>query len=171
MNERPTGEGFSDEQRAGLEARQADRDRTLAAMHSLEQMLAAAAPGRNHPWRDAVLEALAQLQATARQELDNAERPDSLLSDVKRTQPLLASRVRAVRAQYRQILEAIDALRAEFGAHPEDAIDVGDARERLSWLLTAMRHQRARESDLIYEAYYDAFRTDLMRDRPSTEWH
>jgi hypothetical protein len=34
-------------------------------------------------------------------------------------------------------------------------------RQRLGWVLTSLRHQRARESDLIYEAYYDAFRVDL----------
>ena len=28
------------------------------------------------------------------------------------------------------------------------------------------RHQRARESDLIYEAYYAAFRTDLGHPAP-----
>ena len=39
--------------------------------------------------------------------------------------------------------------------------DYADVRQRLSWLLTALRHQRARESDLIYEAYYDAFDTEL----------
>ena len=32
------------------------------------------------------------------------------------------------------------------------------------WVLTALRHVRARESDLIYEAYYDAFRADLEED-------
>lgn len=36
---------FSESQRAGLEVRQADQDRTLAGMHHLEAMLAAAAPG------------------------------------------------------------------------------------------------------------------------------
>ena len=36
---------FSESQRAGLEVRQADQDRTLAGMHRLEAMLAAAAPG------------------------------------------------------------------------------------------------------------------------------
>jgi hypothetical protein len=40
-------------------------------------------------------------------------------------------------------------------------VDFADLRERLAWLLTALRHQRARESDLIYEAYYEAFRADL----------
>ncbi len=42
-----------------------------------------------------------------------------------------------------------------------DPVDFADLRERLAWLMTALRHQRARESDLIYEAYYEAFKADL----------
>lgn len=42
---------LSESQRAGLEVRQADQDRTLSAMHRLEAMLAAAAPGREQEWR------------------------------------------------------------------------------------------------------------------------
>ena len=34
-------------------------------------------------------------------------------------------------------------------------------RQRIGWVLTSLRHQRARESDLIYEAYYDAFNVEL----------
>jgi hypothetical protein len=36
--------------------------------------------------------------------------------------------------------------------------------ERRAWVLAGLRHQRARESGLIYEAYYDAFRSDIPRD-------
>src|SRR6184192_2156555 len=86
-------------QQEGLRTRHADQDRTLAAMHRLEAALAAAAPGREAPWRDAVLEALAVLDdATA--EHANTERADSLLADVARTQPRLRTRVRGLRAQY-----------------------------------------------------------------------
>jgi hypothetical protein len=45
---------FTESQRAGLEVRQADQDRTLAGMHRLEAMLAAAAPGREQEWRSEV---------------------------------------------------------------------------------------------------------------------
>jgi hypothetical protein len=40
----------------------------------------------------------------------------------------------------------------------------GDIRQRLTWVLAGLRYQRARESDLIYEAYYDAFGSDIPRD-------
>ena len=56
-------------------------------------------------------------------------------------------------------------IRAELAKPDDDSTDFADVRQRLAWLLTALRHQRARESDLIYEAYYDAFETELTLDR------
>ena len=101
-------------------------------------------------------------EATA-EEADNAQAPDSLLSDLARTQPWLRNRVRGVRIQYQQIRHSLGSLRQELeGA--AGAADYADMRQRLGWVLTGLRHQRARESDLIYEAYYDAFRADLAAE-------
>ena len=97
-------------------------------------------------------------------EADNAERPDSLLSDIARTQPRLRNRVRGVRLQYRQLQDALAVLRQELDEHSGAASDFSDTRQRLGWLLTSLRHQRARESDLIYEAYFEAFRADLAAE-------
>ena|SRR5687768_8837706 len=157
-------QGFSDVQRVELETRQADQDRTFAAIHALEAALASAAPGREQAWRDAVLAALEVLDAATAEEQANASRPDSLLSDIQRTQPLLRNRARGVRLQYRQLCEHITALRRELGEYAGDEVDYADLRQRLAWLLTALRHQRARESDLIYEAYYEAFQRDIEED-------
>lgn len=156
--------GFSPSQRAGLDARTADQDRTLAAMHDLEGALGEAAPGREASWREKVIAALAVLRDATRQEDDNANQPDSLLSDIKRTQPLLASRVRALRAQYRQLHDAIASLLREMEEHGGGDADYADIRQRAAWVLAALRHQRARESDLIYEAYYEAFKAELGAD-------
>jgi hypothetical protein len=150
-----------DLKRAGLESRQADQDRTLIAAHRLEAALTAAAPGRQAAWVDEVQNALRLLQAAIAEEADDAERPDSLLSDIARTQPWLRNRVRGVRMQHKQIRDAIGSLNRELDEHPESAADFADVRQRLGWVLTALHHQRARESDLIYEAYYEAFRSDL----------
>src|SRR5438067_10966787 len=144
--------GFSPEQRAGLDVRAADQDRTLAAMHQLEAALGEAASGRETPWRDDVMGALRVLRDATADEDDSAGRPDSLLSDVKRTQPFLASRVRALRAQYRQLRDAIDVLLREVESGGDETTDFADIRQRTAWLLVALRHQRARESDLLYEA-------------------
>lgn len=155
--------GLTGAQRAGWEDRRADQDRTLDAMHSLERALAAPAPRREPAWQAEVLSALAVLDAAMAEEDENATRPDSLLSDIRRTQPRLRSRVRGVRAQYSQLRERIAALRRELGEQGDDdpVPDFADVRQRVAWLLSALRHQRSRESDLIYEAYFDAFNVDL----------
>ena len=155
---------FSESQRAGLEVRHADQDRTLAGMHRLEAMLAAAAPGREQDWHSDVLAALVDLDEATAEEADNARSPDSLLSDLARTQPWLRNRVRGVRLHYQQLRDSLRSLRAELEGSAEAAVDYGDIRHRLGWILTGLRHQRARESDLIYEAYFDAFRADLAAE-------
>jgi hypothetical protein len=163
--------GLSDEQQEGWSARQEHRGRTLAAMHDLETALSTPAPRREQDWRNSVIAALAVLDSVTTAEAGNAERPDSLLSDIARHQPRLRNRVRGVRVQYRHLRDTIASLRRELDAHPDAGLDYGDLRQRLGWTLAALRHQRARESDLIYEAYYDAFATDLAADAASGEDH
>lgn len=155
---------FTETQRAGLEARRVDQDRTLVAVHQLEGALASAAPGREGLWRNQVIATLAVLDEATAEEDENAGSLDSLLSDIKRTQPRLRTRVRGLRAQYRQLRHSIASLRRELEEAGDADPDFADIRQRLAWLLTALRHQRARESDLIYEAYYEAFQSDLSQD-------
>ncbi|MHB1923703.1 MAG: hypothetical protein ACYCSJ_03335 [Acidimicrobiales bacterium] len=154
-------QGLSGEQQAGWEARRAHQDRTLAAMHKLEEALGSAAPRREMEWQESVIGALAVLDQTTAEEAENAERPDSLLSDIARRQPRLRTRVRGVRFQYRHLRQTLSALRQELEEGPGTELDYGDVRQRLGWVLSALRHQRARESDLIYDAYYDAFGAEL----------
>ena len=158
-----TSEGpnsFSQAHRAGLETRRDDQDRTLAAMHRLEAALESAGPGREASWQDEVMGGLSVLDAAITEESDNASRADSLLSDIARTQPLLRNRVRGTRMQYQQLRDRVSALRREL-EEADSMPDVADLRERLASVLHGLRHQRARESDLIYEAYYEAFRAEL----------
>ena len=151
--------------RAGLDVHRADQDRTLAAVHRLEAALSSAAPGRQQSWRMEVVDALTVLDTATRDEQHNADLPDSLLSDIARTQPRLRNRVRGLRATYQQLRDTISALSGELAGG--DDVDVDDLRRRLAWLFTAVRHQRARESDLLYEAYYEAFHRDLEEDARS----
>jgi hypothetical protein len=154
---------FTAEHRAALDRRSADQDRTLAAVHVLESALASAAPGRESAWRGDVTACLLDLGEATADEERNAAEPLSLLSDVSRTQPRLRNRVRGLRAQYRQVRDTIDTLLLELTGNEAEP-DAADVRQRLAWLLDALHHQRARESDLIYEAYYEAFTRDLERD-------
>jgi hypothetical protein len=158
---------LNEAQLASLGARQADQDRTLAAMHRLEAVLSAAAPGREVDWQAEVSSALIILDDVTAAEAENAQAPDSLLSDVARTQPWLRNRVRGLRIQYRQLRDALSSLRQEIEGQAGGTVDYADVRQRLGWVLTGLRHQRARESDLIYEAYYDAFGADLRAESES----
>lgn len=158
----PDTPGEAQQRRAAQ--RMADQDRTLMAMHQLEAALGAAAPRREQAWRNEVRRALGVLAEAARDEAENAAQPDSLLSDIARTQPWLRNRVRGLRIHYRQLRDAIAALQDELDATGGQEVDFTDIRQRLAWVLAGLRHQRGRESDLIYEAYYDAFQTDLPGD-------
>jgi hypothetical protein len=153
--------GLTNSQRASIAARRVDDDRTLEAMHALEAALASAAPGREQQWRHDVLSALAVLDRATADEQYNADQPDSLLSDVARTQPRLRTRVRGLRAQYRQLQHGIASIRRELDTPDESVFDFPEVRQRLAWLLTALRHQQSRESDLVHEAYYEAFNAEI----------
>jgi hypothetical protein len=133
-------------------------------MQQLEAALGTAAPRREQAWRDEVRSALGVLGEATSSEAENAALPDSLLADVARTQPWLRNRVRGLRVQYRQLHDTIAGLQAELNEPTDSVVDFADVRQRLTWVLTGLRHQRARESDLIYEAYYDAFRSDIALD-------
>ena len=156
---------FSPEQRAGLQSRREDQDRTLDAMHRLEAALESASTGRESSWREEVVTALAVLDESADEESRNAWRPYSLLSDIARNQPRLRNRVRGIRIQYDLLRDRIAAVRRELSEPRDSDFDVADLRQRLALILTSLRYQRARESDLIYEAYYDAFGAELEQDR------
>jgi hypothetical protein len=155
-------------------AQRADQDRTLVAMHDLEAALGSAAPGREEEWRQRVGDTLETLETVVKAEQAHSLAPDSLLSDLERNHPRLRSRVHGVQAQYANICDTVAGLRRELtatGAIPYFA----DVRQRLSWVLSALRHLRARESDLLYDAYRDAFGVDIERDptlpRDETEAH
>jgi hypothetical protein len=170
MTATPAGPGSdgqdaaADVRRHRAEARHADHDRTLAAMQQLEAALGTAAPHREQAWLAEVRRTLAVLAEVASEEAENAARPDSLLSDISRTQPWLRNRVRGLRVHYGQLRDGIGALSHELAGQAGEAVDFTDIRQRLASVLGGLRHQRARESDLIYEAYYDAFRSDLASD-------
>ena len=162
--QQPGADALTQAQRHRLDRYWGDQDRTLLAMQQLEAALTTAAPRRERAWRDEVRRALGVLAEAARDEASNAGQPDSLLSDIFRTQPWLRTRVRGMRTRYAQLRDSIAALHDELTAPGGPKADFADIRQRLSWVLAGLRDQQGRESDLIYEAYYDAFGSDLPRD-------
>jgi hypothetical protein len=120
-------------------------------------------------WHDDALAALIALDEATIDEQRNANQPDSLLSEILRNQPRLRPRVHGIRAQYSQIRETVRSLLDEMTRSAPDALDIADLRRRTERLASALRYQRARDSDLIYEAYYDTFNTELDADTPSID--
>jgi hypothetical protein len=66
----------------------------LLAMHGLEAALGAAAPRREQAWLGEVRRALGVPAKRGREEARNAAQPDSLLSDIARTQPCATGHAR-----------------------------------------------------------------------------
>jgi hypothetical protein len=144
---------------AVFRTRREDQDRTLSALQCLENATAVAA--RTPTWRNDALAALIALDEATAEEQRNANEPDSLLSEIRRSRPRLRARVHGIRGQYSQIRDSLRSLLEEITRLDADALDVPDLRRRTEGLASALRYQRARESDLIYEAYYDTFSTEL----------
>ncbi len=131
----------------------ADRDRTLAAMHALEHMLGAAAPGRERAWKQEVLAALHALESAMQDQDASGEQAESLLSEILQIDPRFEFRVTQLRRQLSDLRRTAASLRSQL-EQPSDATpDYADIRQRLDGLLTALRHYRAQETDLIFEAY------------------
>lgn len=62
------------------------------------------------------------------------------------------ARVRQLRAQLDDIGRQIASLLGQLENLGEEPTDFSDVRERLGWLVRAIYHRRARETDLVYEA-------------------
>lgn len=160
MTEQPPDPArFTESQRDALNTRDADQDRTLCALHRLER--AAGAPASANFWNQDTLAALVALDEATSDEQTNANQPDSLLSDIARTQPRLRNRVRGIRAQHTQVRQTVTALLQQMTETETGDHDNIDLRREIARLASLVRYQRARESDLIYEAYYDAFDTEI----------
>jgi hypothetical protein len=153
---------FTLEQRAALATRQADQDRTVEAVHQLNTALVAAASGREAVWRRNVADALEILHEAVSAESCARGQADSLLSDIARTQPRLRNRVRRLRLEYVRLSERIDLAARTLGQG--DDVGVAETRTHVGNLINALQIVRGRESDLIYEAYFDAFDRDIEEE-------
>jgi hypothetical protein len=114
-------------------------------------------------YRD-VVEAWEVLDDAITTERRDAGRLDGLLADVRRRQPRQRNRVRAVRIAYRSLGEMVASIRRTLDRHDVDddaLLDVSALRSQLDDVRAALEGVRSRESDLLYESYYDAWRCDL----------
>ncbi len=130
-----------------------DRNASLDALHVLEAVLSEPAPNRADRWLARVRTALDALQTTLDTQGDNDHETDSLLSEIRTEQPRLVPRIDGLRCEQHSLTEATVSLARELtGSAQGELIDPGDVRDRLAELARRIRHHRAQEADLVYEA-------------------
>ncbi len=132
-----------------------DGERLLDALQELELRAGSPAPAREAQWLQHMLAA----------QHENSADDASILSDIQRDQPRLHNRVMQLRRDNRDLNDAVTRLHTQLEATTPDAIHFADFRHRLDRVATELRYQRAREADLIYEAFnVDLGAGDLHRD-------
>lgn len=128
-----------------------DRDRTLAAVHRLETALAMAAAGPD--WWAEVVDDLDGLASAMAEERSEFRRPDSLLSMIAEEHPRrFRSRIRNLGKQYDDVVDQVVSLRDQLASSDGADTDASDVRRRAGWVVQALHHCRARQTDLVYEA-------------------
>lgn len=145
------GEHDTAAHRSAFTASRADRDRTLEAIHDLETALARAADGA--AWFPDVVTSLDALEAAMDVERHELNRPDALLAMVVAEHPRrFGSRVRNLREQYDDIIRQVSSLRSQLDTGGISPASAADLRHRAGWIIRALHHCRAQQTDLVYEA-------------------
>jgi len=126
------------------------RAHMLAAMRALEGALAKPASHRETEWTSSVMEELGALEDAMMRQLAELEGDDNTLAALAREQPRLLPRIQQLRQQYGDLVRQVSSLRDQFTA--DGAPQSEETRQRLAWILTALKHFQAKETDLMYEA-------------------
>ncbi len=151
------GEGKMQRESAMRSSRD-DRARMLRAMSALESALAAGAVSRQVAWQRRVMAALRVLEDAMESQTKELDSGQGVLAMILEQAPRFERPVLQLRDHYADLVRQIQTLRKQFGSTDDrDAQNVAEIRQRLSWLLTAIRHFQARESDLLQ----DAFQVDI----------
>jgi hypothetical protein len=126
------------------------RTHMLSSMRALEDALAKPATYRETEWASCVVEELTALEEAMLRQMAELEGEDNTLAALARDQPRLLPRIQQLRQQYGDLVCQVSALRAQLTA--EGSPKSEETRQRLAWILTALKHFQAKETDLMYEA-------------------
>jgi hypothetical protein len=141
-------------EQANVDTSRVDRERSLDALQALEIFAGRAAPGREVDWLADMDGAIGALERALTIQAANSNPDEGLLSAIERDEPRLRSRVAELRQRYGAVNDDVAALSRQVHARGEtDTIDVTDIRQSLERIAAELRYQRARETDLVYEAY------------------
>ncbi len=137
-----------------LEEGRSERVRILMACHRTEAALTAAAPGRELAWRERVNEALNLLRASLGEPSQRGESAGGLIAELKSVSEKYYHRIERLQQEFDEMIRRCDAtIELLKSQGDEETIDFADIRQRITWLLTSLKHHQAREADLVFEAY------------------
>jgi hypothetical protein len=141
-------------EQSNVNTSRADRERSLDALQALELHAESAGPGREHDWLADVRRAITTLEQALTVQTANSAPDESLLSAIEHDEPRLRRRVTELRRRYRAVQDDVITLSQQLATiHAADPVDVTDIRQKLERIASELRYQRARETDLVYEAY------------------
>lgn len=121
---------------------------------SLEEALAAPAPGRAAPWASRVHDRLVEVAAAFERHIAVTEGPKGLFDNVLRASPRLANGVERLRAEHGRIRGDIADLLVDVRELTRSEGPGADTlREQVLGLLTALARHRQLGADLVYECY------------------
>jgi len=124
------------------------------ALEAIEAALDAPAPGRMADWIKTVIAALDALIAALAEQADHNRRPDSLLTQIADEQPRFSSQISQLEDDLDELIAAEKALRSELTLSSELQPDQVRTRHLLADLDARYRVLRAREADLVFEAFH-----------------
>jgi len=136
----------------GLDALRRVRAELRESMATLEQALAAPAPGRVGEWAERVNAALVEFSVEFREHVAVTEGAEGLHGDVLETAPRLSKAVERLIGEHAVIVDLAGDLLARV-SHPLSDSDVVAIRDLGTDLLGLLARHRQRGADLIYEAY------------------
>ncbi|MCA9212489.1 MAG: hypothetical protein KDB27_05460 [Planctomycetales bacterium] len=128
--------------------------RLTFSMHRLENSLGHAAPGRESQWLADVESALELLIVAMEESQEVVCRDDGLIEEIKYTAPRLLPRIDSLRDEFEGLVHQAKTLREQLHMSKQSHVAFADLRQRMDWLLSALKHHQAKEKDVIYEAMH-----------------
>lgn len=139
---------------SSLEEGRSERVRILMASHRAEACLTAPAPGRERQWLESVYQALSLLRTSLGEASELGESAGGLIAKLKSEGRMYFHRADQLQQEFDEMVRRCDATIEHLRSQGDtEAIDYSDIRQRITWLLTSLKHHQAREADLVFEAY------------------
>lgn len=154
MNTPTSDAGTALRHESAVQASRADRSRMLKALDALEAALAAGSVRDQSAWSRRVMAALSVLEKTMASQTKELDSDQGLLAGILDQAPRFERQVGHLRDQFTDLVRQVESLHKQFhDSNHQDPHEVSEIRQRIAWIITAIRHFQACESDLLQEAF------------------